>query len=160
MQIRILKTLVFILASFFVMNSSFAKTANNPVGYWQTIDDNTQQPRSIVKIWQDKNGELAGKIVRIYFRNDEKPTDVCQHCTDERKNQTILGMTILQHGKAQQDYWTGEILDPENGKVYHCTLSLQNSNTLKVRGYIGIPLFGRTQLWKRADTQVLDAIED
>ena len=57
----------------------------------------------------------------------------------------------MRHLKKEGKEWSGgTILDPRNGKVYKCYLQLSNSNTLKIRGYIGISLFGKTAYWKRA----------
>jgi uncharacterized protein (DUF2147 family) len=50
------------------------------------------------------------------------------------------------------EYQGGEILDPENGKVYRVKMNLQDrGRTLHVRGFIGFSLFGRTQIWIREE---------
>jgi uncharacterized protein (DUF2147 family) len=125
-----------------------------PAGSWLTIDDETNTPRSIVKIWIDHN-ELKGKITQIYFREGEKETDVCDKCTDiEHKDKTILGMTILwgMEQKTNRQWHKGYILDPHNGKIYHAQITLSpNNKQLIVRGYVGLPLIGRSQTWTRVD---------
>jgi len=49
----------------------------------------------------------------------------------------------------EESWEEGTILDPKSGKVYDCSLSLEDENTLKVRGYLGFSILGRTQTWRR-----------
>ncbi|MBL4604664.1 MAG: DUF2147 domain-containing protein, partial [Flavobacteriaceae bacterium] len=66
-------------------------------------------------------------------------------------DQPILGMDILTGLKEDGDEWSGgKILDPKNGKSYKCYIKLLDNNTLKLRGYVGFSMFGRTAIWKRA----------
>lgn len=128
--------------------------APTPVGTWQTVDDTTNKPRSIVVINLDSQGQLVGKISKIYYRPGEGPNDICSNCSDDRHNQKIVGLTILtgmQQSPKDPSYWTsGKILDPETGKMYKCHITVSADNkTLKVRGYIGFSLIGRTQTWNR-----------
>ncbi|MAZ38584.1 MAG: hypothetical protein CMF49_00515 [Legionellales bacterium] len=123
----------------------------SPQGSWLTIDDVTKKPRSIVKITEN-NGHLYGNITKVYYRKGEGPNDVCEKCSGARKNQKFLGMNILWGMKKTGKYsWSGgKILDPENGKTYKCIVTLsQDGQQLNVRGYIGISLLGRTQMWIR-----------
>ncbi|MCC8391161.1 DUF2147 domain-containing protein [Paraburkholderia sp. MMS20-SJTR3] len=129
--------------------SALAQTAS-PVGTWQTIDDHTGQPKALVQIIQDGNGELSGKVIKGLNPND-RPDRRCTECTDARKDQPILGMTIIDSMKKDGDAWDhGQILDPENGKLYKCKMHLEDGgNKLVVRGYIGVALLGRSQTWIR-----------
>lgn len=129
--------------------SALAQT-DSPVGKWQTIDDHTGQPKALVQISQDSNGELTGKVIKGLGANDQ-PDRRCTACTDARKNQPILGMTIINAMKKDGDAWDdGQILDPENGKTYKCKMHLEDGgNKLVVRGYIGVSLLGRSQTWIR-----------
>lgn len=124
--------------------------ADSPVGTWQTIDDHTGQPKALVQITQDSNGALDGKVIKGLNPNDH-PDRRCTACTDARKDQLILGMTIINDLKKDGDTWDGgEILDPENGKIYKCKMHLEDGGQkLVVRGYIGISLLGRSQTWIR-----------
>ena len=120
-------------------------------GRWKTIDDKTGAPRSIVLI-EDKAGVFEGRIETLFFRPDETNTDpVCSKCTDARKGQKTIGLTILTGLKRDGlDYSGGDILDPGNGKVYRAKLKLSADGTkLEVRGYLGVPLLGRSQTWLR-----------
>ncbi|WP_144154035.1 DUF2147 domain-containing protein [Paraburkholderia sp. BCC1885] len=124
--------------------------ADSPVGTWQTIDDHTGQPKALVQITQDSSGALDGKVIKGLGPNDQ-PDRRCTECTDARKDQLILGMTIINDMKKMDDGWDGgQILDPENGKVYKCKMHLEDGGQkLVVRGYIGVSLLGRSQTWIR-----------
>jgi uncharacterized protein (DUF2147 family) len=125
-------------------------TTPSPVGIWQTIDDKTGQPKALVQISQDADGTLSGKIIKGLGANDQ-PGRTCDQCTDSRKGQPMLGMTIVDAMKRDGDkYDGGKILDPENGSVYKCQMHTEdNGQKLVVRGYIGISLIGRSQTWNR-----------
>ncbi|PCE26609.1 DUF2147 domain-containing protein [Burkholderia ubonensis] len=123
---------------------------DSPIGTWQTIDDSTGKPKALVQIAEDSDGSLSGKVVKGLGANDT-PDRRCSACTDERKDQLIKGMTIIKAMKKDGDHWDGgNILDPENGKVYKCKMTLDDGGQkLVVRGYIGVSLLGRSQTWVR-----------
>lgn len=120
-------------------------------GLWQTIDDKTGKPRSLVRI-TETGGEYNATIEKGLLATDSADA-VCDKCTDERKGQKLIGMTIAKHLKLNGNvYEGGEILDPDNGKIYKCKMTLnQNGSELEVRGFIGIALIGRSQIWKRVE---------
>ena len=123
--------------------------AQNVVGKWKTIDDETGEPRSIVDVFE-KNGKVYGKVVKLIRTPAEDPDPVCQDCSedDDRYNKKIIGMEILRDMEKSDDaYDSGNILDPKNGRVYRCRIWLEG-NDLKVRGYWGP--FYRTQTWLKA----------
>jgi uncharacterized protein (DUF2147 family) len=125
------------------------RAESSPVGLWRTIDDATGKAQSVVRIVENA-GVLSGRIEHIF---DSAPgwDGRCGKCRDERKDQPVLGMVILTNlRKSGDDYTGGEILDPESGNVYRCRLRVvEGGQKLEVRGFIGISLFGRTQLWLR-----------
>lgn len=129
---------------------AFAQSADSPIGVWQTIDDHTHQPKALVQITQNADGTLSGKVIKGLNPADS-PDRRCTECTDERKDQKILGMTIIRDMKQDGDHWDGgNILDPENGRVYRCKMTLsEGGQKLVVRGYIGVSLLGRSQTWNR-----------
>ena len=119
----------------------------SPVGLWKTISDTTGKPAGIVEITLT-DGEYSGRIVRSL---DHDGSAVCEKCTDGRKNQPIVGLVFLTGlRKSGDEYTGGEILDPDNGKVYRAKMKLVDGGAkLDVRGYIGFALLGRTQTWLR-----------
>ncbi|MBI4356823.1 MAG: DUF2147 domain-containing protein [Gammaproteobacteria bacterium] len=131
--------------------AALAEEAPSPIGNWITIDDKTGQQKSIVEI-KEENGQLVGVVKTLLL----EPGKLCTACEGDLKGKPIEGMKILWDFKASKEpgKWTdGRILDPKNGKVYTSYLTLFGSETpqkLKVRGYIGISLLGRTQIWQRA----------
>ena len=142
---------IFLLATAvaaFHAEAAFALDAS-PVGVWRTIDDATGKPKSIVEI-SEVNGEVTGKVREI-LQSDKGPNPVCDECEGERKNQPVIGMTIIWGMKKDGDVWDGgTILDPKNGKTYGCKLTpAADGKTLQVRGFKGFSLLGRTQVWER-----------
>jgi len=124
---------------------------SSPVGRWQTIDDASGKPKAIVVI-EEQGGVLSGRIVEIFPDPGADPDPKCDVCPGERKGKPIVGMTILEGLKAGgENLWDGgEILDPKNGKTYKALARLkQNGQNLEVRGFLGISLLGRTQVWHR-----------
>jgi uncharacterized protein (DUF2147 family) len=122
-----------------------------PVGPWTTIDDATHEARAVVEI-DESNGALSGRIVRLFRKPDEDPAPLCGKCSGERRDQPVVGMTILWGLRRDGDEWSGgEILDPETGDIYRARLrAVDGGARLEVRGFIGVPLLGRTQVWQRA----------
>ena len=117
------------------------------IGKWKTIDDETGSAKSIVEIYEN-SGKIYGKVSEIL--EEEHKNKVCSKCSGDDKDKPILGMLIIKGLTKVGDVYTkGKILDPKNGKLYKCFISLEEDDKLKVRGYIGIPLFGRTQYWYR-----------
>lgn len=129
-----------------------ADPAASPVGLWKNVDDETGKPKALIRI-SEKEGVFSGRIEKILT---DRTDAVCDRCTDERKDQPVQGMTIVTGMKrdvAEADrYDGGRILDPNNGKVYRSQMRLvENGRKLEVRGYIGMPLLGRTQTWIREE---------
>jgi uncharacterized protein (DUF2147 family) len=119
------------------------------IGKWKTIDDETNEPQSIVEIFE-RDGKVYGKIVKLFRQPHEDPDPVCEECdaSDERYKKKVIGMEILRDMvKKGNEYSEGNILDPNNGKIYRCKIWLEE-NRLMVRGYWGP--FYRTQSWLKA----------
>ncbi len=141
----------FVLILTLLLFAPLSFAADSPVGLWKTIDDKTNKPRSLVRIVEE-NGEYKG-IVEKGLREDDNPERVCEKCDAPRKNQKIQGMTFMWGLKKDgNEFKGGEILDPENGKIYRCKMKLvDGGKKLDVRGFIGIALIGRTQTWWREE---------
>jgi uncharacterized protein (DUF2147 family) len=148
----LLRGLLLPVITLFLFTAQMGHAATNtPVGLWQTIDDQSGKPRSLIRISQ-KYGKLSAVIEKGLLATDT-PDAVCEKCKDERKGQKIIGMTIAEGLTKDGDQYTdGKILDPENGKIYNCKMQLNEAgDELEVRGYIGISLIGRSQIWKRVE---------
>jgi len=138
------KILITILSIFFT-TTGFSQTI---FGAWNSFDEETNRLESVIEVYE-KNDQVFAKIIKI--TNLENQGATCINCSGERKNTPILGMNILTGLKKDGDEWSGgKILDPKNGKEYKCYIQLLDENTLKIRGYIGFSMFGRTAIWKRA----------
>jgi len=138
-----MKLLLILALSFLSINLN----AQDIFGKWKSIDDNTHKPKSIVEITK-KDGKAYGKIIKLFREPDEDQDPICDECDDDdyRKDQKVLGMTIITDMVQDGDEWEdGEILDPKDGKIYDCKIWLAEDGTLKVRGYIAF--FFRTQTW-------------
>ncbi len=124
-----------------------------PEGKWKTIDDDSKKPRSIVKISKDSGGALTGTIIHIYPITGQPDDPVCEKCKGALKDKPVDGMTILKDLTWDGKKWSGgTVLDPENGKTYKCFIELQDEGKkIKLRGFVGGPLLGRTQYWYRLE---------
>lgn len=118
-------------------------------GTWVSIDDETGVEKSEITLYESQ-GKLYGKVNRLLLPEDQGK--LCVNCKGAEKNKPIEGLVIVKGLSKDGGTWTdGKIMDPANGKNYDCTISLENSNTLKVRGYLGFSFLGRTQTWKRKE---------
>lgn len=133
--------------------ASFAQTPQTEpiVGNWKTIDDKTNQPKSIIRI-ELVDQKLQGTVIKIFTAPGDRPDPVCEQCKDHRKDKPVIGMTIMSGlKKTSSTLWEGgEILDPNNGSIYKVKLNLDaDAKVLNVRGYVGVPMIGRSQTWIR-----------
>ena len=124
-------------------------SAQSVLGSWKTIDDNTGEAKSIVEIYE-QDGKVYGKIAEIL--NKDRTDAICTECEGDDKDKPIQGLVIIRGlEKDDDEYNGGKILDPESGTLYKCYITLEAPNKLKVRGYVGFSLLGRTQYWLRAE---------
>lgn len=150
MKTRLVGILVSIALTLGTIGDGVFAQGNTPTGLWETIDDGSNDPQSYVRIWVD-NGELFGKVEKLIRKPGEHSDPKCIKCTGDKKDQPILGMTILSGLRQEEDVWTGGlILDPDNGKIYKCRIKVEDGGRkLEVRGYVGFSLIGRSQVWHR-----------
>lgn len=123
----------------------------SPVGTWNTIDDETKQPKSLVRITEN-DGVISGTVEKIV--DPAKQDSKCDECAsdDPRKGKPVIGMTILTGLKKEGEgvYGGGQILDPKNGKTYNAKVTvIDGGKKLEMRG--SILFFGRTQTWIRVN---------
>ena len=144
---RTISSLLTLTAGALLSTSVFAASLNG--SQWQTIDDKTGEKKAIIQL-NESNGKVSGKIIKVL--NKENAKAVCTKCPGSLKNQPVEGLQILSGLKADgNNTWSdGKLVDPESGKTYSGKLTLSdNGQSLDLRGYVGSPLFGRSQTWKR-----------
>ena len=148
----LLITTIATLVSFNTLTGTVFANADTTdiTGIWKSIDDKTGKAKSLIEITIN-NGIYSGKIIQIL--NSENPNPICNKCKDKLKDAPIKGLTIIKDISKKENFWGGgTILDPKKGKVYSLKLTLlENGQKLKVRGFIGSPTFGRTQVWERQE---------
>jgi len=136
------------LIIFILLLGATYSNAQGIIGKWKTIDDETNEAKSVVEI-VERNGKAYGRIIKLFRALNEDPDPLCSECPkdDKRYNKKVLGMEIiLDMTPDEEGYSGGTILDPKVGKIYRCKL-WADGNNLKVRGYWGP--FYRTQTWDR-----------
>ncbi len=124
-----------------------------PVGLWKTIDDKTKTERALVRI-SESGGVFTGRIEKL-LAPDAKPDAACDKCEDDRKDKPMLGLEIVRGVKKSDsdNLWDGgTILDAREGKIYKVRMqTADGGKVLEVRGYVGMPMLGRTQTWIRVE---------
>jgi hypothetical protein len=119
-----------------------------PDGLWLAHDEDGDTT-GYISITED-HGIYTGVIKR--GAHPETQETICSQCKGERKNQKLIGMVMMKNVKAQDGMFVGdEILDPFTGDTYRVKLKMLAHNKMEVRGYIGITLLGRTQIWERVE---------
>lgn len=128
--------------------------AGELAGLWQEYDDKTGKVEALIRVEEEAGGAYHGAIVKLVDEVVGSASQVCADCRGSLHNQPLLGMRILS-GMRRKDAYTfegGEIVDPEDGKVYRCRMRLsEDGKTLEVTGYVGVSWFGQTETWRRAE---------
>jgi len=124
-----------------------AINAQTIFGEWEYRNEDTGEISSIIEVYK-KSGKAYAKIIEI--ADPDRRDNICVQCEGVNKDRPVLGMDILTGLSEDGDEWSGgEIIDPNKGFVYNCFIKLEEKDKLKIRGYIGISLFGRTVYWYR-----------
>jgi uncharacterized protein (DUF2147 family) len=133
-----------------VATVSMGADVATPEGLWQPIDGKGN-PLGLIQIYED-HGLYFGRIEAS--SPGDKDYGRCTHCTDERRNQPVLGLVIIRNMRQQGDEYTGgDVLDPDTGRIYGCKFRLiDGGRAMIMRGFFGISLFGRSMTWRRTDT--------
>ncbi|MEP7231609.1 MAG: DUF2147 domain-containing protein [Ginsengibacter sp.] len=120
--------------------------ADGILGIWETSG---KEPAKI-EVYKSLD-KYYGKIIWLKYPNEKGSSKLDKNNPDKKKqNQQIIGLLILTELSFDSDEWSdGKIYDPESGNTYSCYISIKNKTTLKVRGYLGISLFGRTEFWSK-----------
>lgn len=138
-----------VFLSILLLSISLSSNSQSIFGKWNSTNDDTGKVDSVIEIYE-KDGKAYAKIIEI--KNPERQRAVCDKCSGKNKNIPILGLEILTGLEKDNNEWSGgKILDPRNGKVYKCYIELVEPNKLKIRGYIGFSLLGKTKYWQRAE---------
>ena len=124
-------------------------------GVWEQIDDDGK-----VGSWfhiYERDGLFEGRIVKMFPKPGTKPNPLCTKCPGDQKNQPTLGLTLIKNMQRQgRNYDNGTILDPRDGSVYQARMELSpDGQKLMVRGFLGIDLFGQSQIWRRLPDSAL-----
>ncbi|WP_405604505.1 DUF2147 domain-containing protein [Polaribacter sp. Asnod1-A03] len=139
MRKTILTALLFII--------TISINAQTIFGKWNSRNEETGKVDSVIEVYK-KEGVAFAKIIDI--TNPERKKAICNLCEGENKDKPILGLNILSGLEKDGDEWSGgKIIDPRSGKVYKCYIKLENPNKLKIRGYLGFALIGKTAYWER-----------
>ncbi|GGY78249.1 DUF2147 domain-containing protein [Marinobacter zhanjiangensis] len=141
-----LLTALAVVLSFLSVREAYA----DPRGLWNTEDDSAQ-----VQLESCGNA-LCGRIVWLEEPLDDNggPKTDTENPEPELRDRPIEGLKIvwgLQDSGNGETWEDGKVYDPQSGKTYNAKVSLEDQETLELRGYVGVPLFGRTSTWTRAE---------
>ena len=129
---------------------SASAMASGPTGLWKQVDENNEV-RSLIQI-DEASGVFSGKIVKIFPHADEPKNPLCDGCKGAKKDAPLLGLRIIENVRAVGGaYSGGTIIDPEDGSEYKVKMTpSDDGQSLDVRGYIGVEMMGRSQIWLRS----------
>jgi len=142
--------LLLAIAAFYIVALTSSAVAQTVSGVWQQIDPDTGKVGALVT-FAESGGIYRGSFSKLFLDPGDDPNPLCHKCPGAQRGKPLLGLTFIDGMKRSGlKYEGGTILDPESGTLYSANMRLSpDGNALTVRGYVGLPLFGQSQVWRR-----------
>jgi len=118
--------------SIFIFSSLVYGGDKWPVGFWNMLDDFTEQPEAIIEFYSTPNG-IEGKLNKVFYDSEDEVIENCIHCLGDNKDKPLVGLVTFSDLKyVNKQKLEGTVLDPETGKIYKCELTPYKNNKIKL----------------------------
>jgi uncharacterized protein (DUF2147 family) len=150
-RLSIPSLLAAVMLAMAIGSAAQAQPQPTAAGLWEQVDDVSGKPEGWFRI-AEKNGIYDGVLVKAFPKPGEEGQEwFCTKCEGAEKNAPVIGLALIKNMKRTGlSYEGGTIMDPRDGAVYKALMELSpDGQKLTVRGFLGISLFGRSQVWNR-----------